>query len=62
MSKFGKSLRHFGEEASGLQPDAFFGMFDAFLTAFAEARQDNKNMARRKEEEEKRALIEAQVG
>lgn len=29
--------------------------------AFAEAKQDNKNMAKKKEEEEKRALIEAQV-
>lgn len=61
LLKFGKTLRRFGEEQSGLQPDAFFGTFDAFLTAFAEAKQDNNNMARRKEEEERRALVEAQV-
>lgn len=58
---FGKVLRHFGEDSSKLQPDEFFGIFDTFLTAFTEAQQDNKNMARRKEEEEKRALMEAQL-
>ncbi|KAK2825822.1 hypothetical protein Q5P01_020036 [Channa striata] len=58
---FGKALRHFGEDPSGLQPDDFFGIFDTFLTAFAEAKQDNENMARRKEEEEKRRLMEAQL-
>uniref|UniRef100_A0A3Q1ISF4 Dishevelled associated activator of morphogenesis 1b n=1 Tax=Anabas testudineus TaxID=64144 RepID=A0A3Q1ISF4_ANATE len=55
------ALRHFGEDSSSPQPDDFFGMFDAFLTAFSEAKHDNENMARRKEEEEKRALKEAQV-
>uniref|UniRef100_A0A7N6AQX1 Dishevelled associated activator of morphogenesis 1b n=1 Tax=Anabas testudineus TaxID=64144 RepID=A0A7N6AQX1_ANATE len=58
---FGKALRHFGEDSSSPQPDDFFGMFDAFLTAFSEAKHDNENMARRKEEEEKRALKEAQL-
>ncbi|XP_041809592.1 disheveled-associated activator of morphogenesis 1 [Chelmon rostratus] len=58
---FGKALRHFGEELSNLQPDGFFGIFDTFLTAFSEAKQDNENMARRKEEEERRALMEAQL-
>lgn len=46
---------------SKLEPDVFFGIFDSFLTAFSEAKQDNENMARRKEEEERRALMEAQV-
>lgn len=54
-------MKHFGEDPSKLQPDEFFGIFDTFLTAFSEAQQDNENMARRKEEEEKRALVEAQV-
>nr|XP_046268384.1 disheveled-associated activator of morphogenesis 1 [Scatophagus argus] len=58
---FAKALKHFGEDMSKLQPDVFFGIFDTFLTAFSEAKQDNENMARRKEEEEKRALIEAQL-
>lgn len=61
MLKFVKALRHFGEDVSKLQPDEFFGIFDNFLTAFSEAKQDNKNMARRKEEEERRALMEVQV-
>lgn len=59
--KFRKALGRFGEDLSNLQPDVFFGIFDTFLTAFSEAKQDNINMARRKEEEEKRALMEAQV-
>lgn len=59
--KFRKALRHFGEDQNNLQPDVFFGVFDTFLAAFSEAKQDNENMARRKEEEEKRALKEAQV-
>lgn len=60
--KFVKALKHFGEDQLQLKPDVFFGTFDTFITAFAEAKQDNKNMAKRKEEEEKRALAEAQVG
>lgn len=60
--KLEKALRHFGEDLTKLQPDEFFGIFDSFLTAFYEAKQDNENLARRKEEEERRALMEAQVG
>lgn len=44
-----------------MQPDEFFGIFDAFLTAFMEARQDNDNFKKRQEEEEKRAKQEAEV-
>uniref|UniRef100_A0A674NBE8 Dishevelled associated activator of morphogenesis 1b n=1 Tax=Takifugu rubripes TaxID=31033 RepID=A0A674NBE8_TAKRU len=55
---FRKALGHFGEDQSNLQPDVFFGIFDTFLTAFADAKQDNDDMLRRKEEEEKRALME----
>lgn len=58
---FGKALRHFGEDLSNLQPDEFFGIFDTFLTAFSEAKSDNENLARRKEEEERRALMESQL-
>lgn len=61
LLKFGKALKLFGEDKSDLKPDVFFGIFDTFIMAFAEAKQDNKNMAKKKEEEEKRALIEAQV-
>lgn len=60
--QFEKALRHFGEDSSKHQPEMFFGVFDTFITAFSEAKQDNEKMIRRKEEEEKRALMEAQVG
>ncbi|GLH09543.1 Formin-like protein [Gryllus bimaculatus] len=58
---FDRAVRLFGEDNSNIQPDEFFGIFDAFLTAFNEARQDNENMRRRREEEEKRAQQEAEV-
>lgn len=52
---------HFGEHDSKMQPDEFFGIFDTFLQAFSEARQDLEAMRRRKEEEERRARMEAMV-
>uniref|UniRef100_A0A8C8Z3L3 Dishevelled associated activator of morphosis 2 n=1 Tax=Prolemur simus TaxID=1328070 RepID=A0A8C8Z3L3_PROSS len=57
--KFAKALMHFGEQESKMQPDEFFGIFDTFLQAFSEARQDLEAMRRRKEEEERRARMEA---
>nr|XP_057933083.1 disheveled-associated activator of morphogenesis 1-like [Doryrhamphus excisus] len=57
----GKAFRHFGEDVSKLQPEEFFGIFDAFLSAFSEAKQANEDIARRKEEEEKRALLEEKM-
>ncbi|MFT7819244.1 disheveled-associated activator of morphogenesis 2 isoform X1 [Arapaima gigas] len=59
--KFTKSLRHFGEEQGKMQPDEFFGIFDTFLQSFGEARQDLENMQRRKDEEERRARMEAML-
>ncbi|KAG2467909.1 DAAM2 protein, partial [Polypterus senegalus] len=59
--KFMKALKHFGEEESRLQPDEFFGIFDTFLQSFGEARQDLENMRRKKEEEERRARMEAML-
>ncbi|XP_015212886.1 disheveled-associated activator of morphogenesis 2 isoform X1 [Lepisosteus oculatus] len=59
--KFSKALKHFGEDEGRLQPDEFFGMFDTFLQSFSEARQDLENMQRRKEEEERRARMEAML-
>lgn len=44
-----------------MQPDEFFGIFDTFLQAFSEARQDLEAMRRRKEEEERRVRMEAMV-
>uniref|UniRef100_A0A4W2C0N0 Uncharacterized protein n=1 Tax=Bos indicus x Bos taurus TaxID=30522 RepID=A0A4W2C0N0_BOBOX len=60
-AKFSKALMHFGEQDSKMQPDEFFGIFDAFLQAFSEARQDLEAMRRRKEEEERRARMEAML-
>ncbi|KAM7135382.1 disheveled-associated activator of morphogenesis 2 isoform 4-T6 [Molossus nigricans] len=59
--KFSKALVHFGEQDSKMQPDEFFGIFDTFLQAFSEARQDLEAMRRRKEEEERRARMEAML-
>uniref|UniRef100_A0A8D3CMQ2 Disheveled-associated activator of morphogenesis 1 n=1 Tax=Scophthalmus maximus TaxID=52904 RepID=A0A8D3CMQ2_SCOMX len=55
------SLKHFGEDASKMQPDEFFGIFDQFLQSFIEAQQENENIRKRKEEEERRAKMEAQL-
>ncbi|XP_055011138.1 disheveled-associated activator of morphogenesis 2 [Boleophthalmus pectinirostris] len=59
--KFAKALKHFGEDECRMQPDEFFGIFDTFLQSFGEARQDLENMQRRKEEEERRARMEAML-
>ncbi|KAK2842994.1 hypothetical protein Q7C36_011209 [Tachysurus vachellii] len=58
---FKKVVKVFGEDPSSMQPDDFFRIFDQFLQAFAEAKQDNENMHKRKEEEERRAQREAQL-
>ncbi|TKS76394.1 Disheveled-associated activator of morphogenesis 1 [Collichthys lucidus] len=58
---FLKAVKHFGEDASKMQPDEFFGIFDQFVQSFAEAQQENENMRKRKEEEERRAKMEAQL-
>lgn len=51
----------FGEDGSVIQPEEFFGIFDTFLMAFSEARQDNENFRKRAEEDEKRLKQEAEV-
>ncbi|KAL0969719.1 hypothetical protein UPYG_G00231390 [Umbra pygmaea] len=58
---FLKAVQHFGEDATRIQPDEFFGIFDQFLQSFSDARQENENMRRRKDEEERRARMEAQL-
>ncbi|MEQ2238118.1 Disheveled-associated activator of morphogenesis 1 [Ilyodon furcidens] len=57
---FLRAVKHFGEDASKMQPDEFFGIFDQFLQSFTEAQQENENIRKRKEEEERRAKMEAQ--
>lgn len=60
-TRFDRAVRLFGEDGSVVQPDEFFGIFDTFLIAFLEARQDNENFRKRQEEEEKRAKQEAEL-
>ncbi|XP_060225622.1 disheveled-associated activator of morphogenesis 2 isoform X3 [Meriones unguiculatus] len=59
--KFAKALTHFGEQESNMQPDEFFGIFDTFLQAFLEARQELEAMRRRKEDDERRARMESML-
>ncbi|XP_027732060.1 disheveled-associated activator of morphogenesis 2 isoform X2 [Vombatus ursinus] len=59
--KFARALKHFGEPEGKMQPDEFFGIFDTFLQAFSEARQDLESMRKKKEEEERRARMEAML-
>lgn len=60
-TRFDRAVRLFGEDGSVTQPEEFFGIFDTFLMAFSEARQDNENFRKRAEEEEKRLKQEAEV-
>ncbi|XP_069464850.1 disheveled-associated activator of morphogenesis 2 isoform X2 [Ambystoma mexicanum] len=59
--KFAKALKHFGESEGKMQPDEFFGIFDTFLQSFSEAKLDLEAMRKRKEEEERRARMEAML-
>ncbi|XP_066451412.1 disheveled-associated activator of morphogenesis 2 isoform X1 [Eleutherodactylus coqui] len=59
--KFAKAMKHFGELEGKMQPDEFFGIFDTFLQSFSEAKQDLENMRKKKEEEERRARMEAML-
>lgn len=60
-TRFDRAVRLFGEDSAGVQPDEFFGIFENFLQALAEARQDVENMRRKVEEEERRAKQEQEV-
>lgn len=51
----------FGEDSAGIQPDEFFGIFENFMQAFTEARQDVENMRKKVEEDERRARQEQEV-
>ncbi|XP_046383257.1 disheveled-associated activator of morphogenesis 1 [Ischnura elegans] len=60
-TRFDRAVKLFGEDQTTVQPDDFFGIFDAFLVAFSEARHDNESMKKRREEEEKRAKQDAEL-
>ena len=59
--RFDRAVRLYGEDGSVVQPEEFFGIFDSFIIAFMEARNDNENFRKRAEEEEKRLKQEAEV-
>ncbi|XP_025193799.1 disheveled-associated activator of morphogenesis 1 isoform X3 [Melanaphis sacchari] len=60
-TRFDRAVRLFGEDNSTIQPDDFFAIFDSFLTALYEARQDNSTVKKRREEEEKRIRQEVEL-
>ena len=51
----------FCEDPATSQSDEFFGVFDLFLASFAEAKQENDNLRRKREEEEKIAKQHQEV-
>ena len=44
-----------------MQPDEFFGIFDNFISAMKDAKEENERIRKQKEEEEKRAQLEEKV-
>ncbi|XP_026817495.1 disheveled-associated activator of morphogenesis 1 [Rhopalosiphum maidis] len=60
-TRFDRAVRLFGEDNSTIQPDDFFAIFDSFLTALYEARQDNSTVKKKREEEEKRTRQEVEL-
>ncbi|KAL4108075.1 hypothetical protein QTP88_018330 [Uroleucon formosanum] len=60
-TRFDRAVRLFGEDNSTIQPDDFFAIFDSFLTALYEARQDNYSVKKKREEEEKRMRQEVEL-
>lgn len=50
-----------GDDPSTAQPDEVFAIFDAFLNSMTEAKLENEAARKRKEEEERRILQEAEV-
>jgi len=54
-------VRLFGEEPNATQLDEFFSTFEQFLVALSDARMDNENNRKKREEDEKRAKQEAEV-
>lgn len=61
LFQFDRAVRLFGEDNSSIQPEDFFVIFDTFLTTLHEAKLDNENMKRKREEEEKRMKQDAEV-
>lgn len=59
--QFETVTKAYGEDPASSEPDEFFGIFDTFLTSFAEAKRENERIKKQREEEAKRARLEEQV-
>ncbi|XP_046849776.1 disheveled-associated activator of morphogenesis 1-like isoform X2 [Xenia sp. Carnegie-2017] len=59
-TRYEKSVAAFGEEPKTITSEGFFGIFNAFLVSFAEAKNENEKRKKKKLEEEKRAKDQAQ--
>ena len=59
--QFDRVCKLFCEDPATSQSDEFFGVFDFFLTSFSEAKQENENIRRKREEEEKIAKQHQEV-
>ena len=59
--QFDRVCRMFCEDPTTTQSDEFFGIFDHFITTFSDARMDNENAKKKKEEEERIAKQHQEV-
>lgn len=58
--RYNKVCKLFGEDPSKMTLEEFFQIFDVFIQSFSEAKLDNINIRKKREEEEKRARMEAE--
>lgn len=58
--RYEKVCKHFGEDPSKVSVEEFFQIFDVFIQSFCEAKVENINIRKKKEDEEKRARLEAE--
>ena len=59
--KYEKAAKAFAEDPKSVQPDEFFSMFDAFVTSFMDAKEENARFKREKEQEAKRIKAEEKM-
>ena len=59
--QFDRVCKLFCEDPATSQSDEFFGVFDVYITSLSEARSENDNIRRRREEEEKIAKQHQEV-
>ena len=59
--QFDRVCKLFCEDPATSQSDEFFGVFDVYITSLSEARSENDNIRRKREEEEKIAKQHQEV-